>query len=325
MVDYHISPSQLSVFRECPKRYEYKYIQGRVPVHDDSEAMVFGRLWDDATGVLWASGGDLEAVVAWLTDNVESIIRLDAVKVAALLEFYDPPIGKYEFVGNQEPVTFNVMTDEGMVPIKTKSDTLLRDKTKRRRLIVREAKTTTFDIVGDSPYWQTLQINTQVAAYWLAHRAYGVLYDVVKRPTLLVCGKDSAAAARAKLEPGWDAGMTKKAQSELLKAMAEQVNADELLDAYGIRLREHIAQDPDVYFQFRQIFKTKADLERDEGNLTLQADACATARRKGKFPMYEHSCVAKFGRCPYLDVCTGKASLADGALFENVPWKAKPF
>jgi len=316
----------MSVFRVCPKRYEYKYIQGRVPVHDDSEAMAFGRLWDDATGVLWAEGGDLSKVVAWLTSNAENINPLDAVKVAVLLEHYDPPIGKYEFVGNQQPVTFEVDTAEGPVPILTKSDTLLREKTKRKRLIVREAKTTTFDIDGDSPYWQTLQINTQVAAYWKSHKAAGVLYDVIKRPTLLVCDKDAREAANTKLDDGWNKGMTKKAQAELLKSIVDQVTDEEKLAAYQVRLSEHVASKPSAYFQFRAIFKTKADLERDSVNLSMQAELVALARVNGTYPMYEHSCITGFmGRCPYLDVCTNKAALSDSSMFADVPHRSKPF
>lgn len=326
MSDARFSPSQLSLFRQCPKKYEYKYIQGRVPVADDSDAMAFGRLWDDATGVLWAEGGDISKVVAWLTERAELINPLDAVKVAALLEFYDPPIDKFEFVGNQDSKTFEIETALGPVPVKTKTDTLLREKGKKRnRLIVREAKTTSYNIAGDSPYWKTLQINTQVAAYWRAHKAQGVLYDVVKRPTILVCGKDEKAAALTRLGPGWDEGLTKKAQGEMIKSTIESLSQQEKFDAYGIRLREHIAQDPEAYFQSRPVFKTKADLTRDEENLAMQAGLCLAAREHSMFPMYEHSCLSGFGECRYLAVCTGRASLGDAALFEDVPWKDKPF
>jgi hypothetical protein len=326
MSEITLSPTQLGLYRECPQKYNYKYIQGRVPIADDTEAMAFGRVWDDATGILWKKKGDIEPVVIWLNEQAIAgkIADLDGLKVAVLLRHYKPPIGRFTFIGNQDPK----ITDIVGVGIKTKSDTLLREKKKRGRLIVREAKTTSMEIAGDSPYWQTLQINIQVVAYWKAHKAYGVLYDVVKRPTIIPSQKDRKAAAMVKItlaDPEWAEGMSKAAQERRIKEEVAAVTDAEFYDAYAERLDEHIQENYESYFQCRPIFKTKYDLARDEKNLEGQVILCMYSRGADIFPMFEHSCVSHFGKCKYLDACTGRASLHDDAIFEDVRWKKKPF
>ena len=124
-----MSPSQLSVFRECPRKYHHKYVLGRSSISLDPK-MAFGRIWDDVTGVWWKDG--VSAAVEWLVANAASIDPVDAAKIAALLIHYRPPRERFEFIGNQVRKEIRIRNPETGYPMREVvllciADTLFRD------------------------------------------------------------------------------------------------------------------------------------------------------------------------------------------------------
>ena len=52
-------------------------------------------------------------------------------------------------------------------------------------------------------------------------------------------------------------------------------------------------------------------------DLWQQVEMFRSCDKAGRWPRYSDSCVTKYGNCPYLDVCTGRANLDDDALFRD--------
>jgi hypothetical protein len=162
-------------------------------------------------------------------------------------------------------------------------------------VIVREAKTTGDDIRGFGDYWQRLQVDAQVNFYYLAFGAETLFYDVAYRPQIKCCGKDEKAAkARLKREP----------------------TPQEVIDSYQGRLEGMIDEEPDRFFQWRPVHKTDQDLVKARFDLYQQAQMLKAAWRFNRWPRNSSACLSRFGRCKLLDVCTGRADIADDALFQ---------
>jgi len=294
-----ISHSQLSTFRECPRKYRFKYVLGRETVSLDPK-LYFGRIWDDATGIWWKDG--VEAAVEWLCANAAAIDPVDAAKIAALLKHYSPPRSRFRFVDNQVRWEIPVRNPDTGYPMHGMrllciADSLLEDM-ETGATIVREAKSTTNDIKEFGPYWQRLQVDSQVNFYHLAFGANVLFYDVARRPTLKCCGKDEAAA----------------------KERHETPTEQQIVDAYQDRLEADIADDPEKFFQWRPIHKTDDDLTVAMRDLYQQARMLRESWKQSWWPRNSNACRGMFGVCPFLQVCTGQASIEDESLFQTTEW-----
>jgi len=281
-----LSPSQLGNFRDCPRKYANRYVAGRVPVVENTEAMWFGRLWDDVTGVWWESG--YFAALTWLVDNAANIDEVDAAKISALLKNYNPPRHKYDFIGNQVAREIRPQGLRG-VRLLCVADTLLRDR-ETGETVVRECKTTSREIEGFGPYWQRLQVDGQVGAYFHAFNAAYMLYDVTRRPGIKCCGTDE-------------------------KAAGEGATRSQVLDAYQERLTAQIEENPDKYYACRIIEKTDDDAQKAMDDIVDQSRMLRESWKKSLWPRNSNHCVSVFGTCRYLEVCSGRASLDDDSLF----------
>lgn len=281
-----ISISQLGDFRDCPQSWKYGNIDKRRPIRR-SDAISFGVLSDDFTGIYWEDG--LDAAVAWLKSQADRIEPLDAAKIAALTPFYHDRtaeiVKQFKVIGNQvervvpirNPATGYPMRDMELI---VKIDTELE---RNGKVIVREHKTTTQEIRGFDSYWQRVHVDSQVSIYALAMGADAVLYDVIRRP--------------------------------MLRLSKDDKKADDPLTAYVHRLMEDIDSDQDRYFQIRTIYKTDHDMQRVAWSLYHQACALRDMVKTGSFYRNSNHCVGRYGACPYLGVCTGTQSLDDNDAF----------
>lgn len=286
-----LSPSQISVYRDCPRKYAHRYITGREPVREDHK-LAFGRAWDTASGIWWEHG--ISEAVAWLVEQAGKIDPVDAAKIAALLKFYAPPRDQFEFVGNQVEATFRPSGVHD-VQVLCISDSILRDK-RSREIVVREAKTTSREIEGFGPYWQRLQVDIQLGTYWHAFDAGVIYYDVVRVPQIRCCGKDEAAAK---------------------KEHGENPSESQIIDAYQVRLEADIQENLDKYYQFRPIWKTDDDARASMEDTADEARRIKHSMRLQQWPRNSGSCITMYGTCPYLDVCSGRADINDPSLFRE--------
>ena len=309
-----MSNSSLSTFRQCPRLYYHKYVLGRSTISLDPK-MHFGRIWDDVTGVWWKDGP--EAAVKWLVSNAANIDPVDAAKIAALLKHYHPPVDRFEFIDNQVEKRIRIRNPDTNYPMHEVeliciADSLLRDR-ETGAIVVREAKTTGTDITGFGPYWQRLQVDSQVAFYYLAFGAEKLYYDVTGRPGIKCCGKDEKAARdRLAAERG--------ANQWTGKDVPRDPTPAQVVDAYQDRLEALVEADPEKFYQWRAVHKTNDDLREAQFDLYQQARALREGWKADSWPRNSSQCLGRFGTCPFLDVCTGRADIEDDAIFETKEW-----
>jgi hypothetical protein len=285
-----LTSSSLSAFRDCPRKYYLMYVLRRVKVAEVA-AMKFGTMMHEALAVYWLSGK--EAMVSYLKTLAEDMTEQDAAKLAAMLTHYKPPFDKYEVEAVEQTFETRIINPETGRPmvdyvLQGKLDVLIIDKATRERWVL-EHKSTSDEIEGFDIYWQRLAIDHQISFYILAKQAVGCLYDVLRKPTIKLCGKDETAAA------------------------ALGISAS---DAYMRRCVEAIVESPAKYYQFREVIKTADDMEEAKADLWQQAHMLADCERQQRFPRNSGACRSFFGVCQYLGVCTG-CSRIDGDDFRD--------
>ena len=129
--------------------------------------------------------------------------------------------------------------------------------------------------------------------YALAFGVSEILYDVMRKPAYRFSAADRKATG------------------------ADDPTELEVASAYQWRVSKIIGENPPEWFQCRSIVKTAGDQEQARETLYQLVDDLRRAHRTGAFPMHPCSCRAFYGVCPYLDVCTGRASLDDDGLFRD--------
>jgi len=287
-----VTASSLATFRDCARRYHYSHILQRVR-QTESHALQFGKLMHAALAAWWQDGPT--AAVAYLTGIADQVAPVDAAKIAAMLRYYDPPRADY---------TMEAIEHEFVVPIRNpvtgrsmrayrlggKVDGLVRDVSGHRWIL--EHKTTSDQVIGFGPYWQRLAIDHQITLYAAAHDARGVLYDVLRKPTLKLCKKDEYAA---KCTHGV------KSPEDVYRERCEA------------KAKAHLAE----VYQFRPVHFTDQDLTEARTDLWQQCQILRRCERDGFWPRNSGSCRGFYGLCPYLDVCTNRASLDDDTLFRT--------
>ena len=291
-----LSHSQLAVARECPRKYQHMYVSDRVPVAE-SAALSFGRLWHEVMELWWNEGP--EDAVQYLLSVADRIDPATGAQMAAMLAHYQPPIEqRWDVVGVESQITVPIRSPETGrqlrgAEITMRIDAMVTERSTGELWLV-EHKTTSDDIIGFGPFWQRLAIDAQVGIYLLGTGAAGVVYDVVRKPRIKLCGKDEQQAVTLGILPG---------------------------DAYQRRIEEEIAQNPDVYYQLREIRKTPDDLVEAQWDLYQQTQILLDQRRHGRFPRNANACRGLYGVCPFLPVCTGEAQLEDEAMYRD-KWAA---
>lgn len=310
-----LSYSQMSMFSECPAKYRFKYVLGRVPI-TGNDHFAFGTAWDEATGIYLQEGRG--AALAYVKDRAFStnVDEVSFIKLAVLISNYRG-IGDYTLVSNQAQKVVKI----GRRLVMAKADSIVKDKD--GRLFVREAKTSSQQIDGDSDYWQALNVNLQIAIYRLAFDAVGVLYDVVRKPMIRPSGEDLASVAEKRLGDSLTDVSAKKRKEAIAEAK-KLVSTKDQLDAYTARMNAAVSESPNIWFQVREVHKTEAQLNNDVDTVSDLVKIFSYCSKRAIYPRHDFSCVSKYGNCEYLGVCTNKTDLFDNTAYEDVSW-IKPF
>jgi len=289
----YLTSSSLSTFRDCPRRYYYAFELQRAPV-SVSDAISFGSLFHKAMEAWWQNGmeASVELLKKMATEN--EIKPEDAAKISAILKFYDAPKDKYNILGIETTFETKIRNPKGGQSfygyrLQGKADVLLQHKD-TGEIWICDHKTTTKEIFGFGTYWQILQIDGQMNNYCLSYGARGFIYDVVRRPTIKMCGKDEKEAK--------ERGITTE-------------------DAYQNRIESDILEEPSKYYQWREYTKTDDDMNEARLDLWQQVEMFHSCNKDGRFPRNCNSCVSFYGNCPYIPVCIGQASIDDDALYRT--------
>jgi hypothetical protein len=98
---------------------------------------------------------------------------------------------------------------------------------------------------------------------------------------------------------------------------SKQRENDETLDEYRARLRAHIADSPDRYYQRGEIVRLESEEREAAFDMWQLARLIREAQLAERHPRNPDSC-AHWGRtCSYFDVCTGVAALGDPLRFRR--------
>ncbi len=278
-----ISHSSLKTFQTCPMSYFFRYRLGRVPI-TEPVAFTIGKVAHEATSMIWSEGRD--AAREYLLEVSQSDVDpVELARLVAALEVYSPPMDDFEVIAHEAPFEFRPSGMRG-VRIRGFADSLLREK-RTGKLFVREYKTTASEIIGFGPFWGRVTVDAQVTIYKHAFGADGIVYDVTRKPGL----RPSRADGVGRLE------------------------TEEIMKNFFDRVVEKVKESPQEFYQWRTIYKSNAETSAEMDRILDGVRMLRQSIRNDWWPRHSHSCVG-FGRCRYLDVCSGQADIFDDELFE---------
>ena len=309
-----LTHSSRKTFQGCPRKYKLSYVDGYRPT-EEREALFFGKLFHAGLEAWSKSGRDLSAAKKAVWDQMQEAENADEylyAKISALLGGYHRRYKDEALVLVAAEQAFRtpilnpetaqeskLYVNEGVI------DRIVMDDGRHKIL---ETKTTVDDIAPDSDYWRLLSIDPQISNYYLGATALGYtvescIYDVIRKPSLRPY-KATPLEARKYTKDG--------------KLYANQRENDETPEEYYNRLCIDIAQDADKYYARQEIPRSKSDLSEAMFDTWHTAQTIHFYELKDKWPRNTNSCVTTYGKCPYLNVCLGMASIEDEALFKKV-------
>lgn len=211
-----------------------------------------------------------------------------------------------------------------------------------------EHKSTANDIGPDSAYWRRVEIDSQISGYMLraaqnGRRLNGCLYDVIRKPTISpkLLSKTAmrkilseAAYCGSKLSPeeyfefvaaialrnGMPEGASSIAVVDLLapkKRVKGRVprkihDTRETPALFQRRLAADTFENPEKYYQRKQITRLDHELLEFAEELHIEAQDIARDRKNGTHPRSSGACMSYGRPCVYLGICSGQSSPDDG-------------
>jgi hypothetical protein len=309
-----VSPSSLSLFRECRRKFKLKYIDKLVPeAWEDAEPLSFGKLIDLAME-LRNDGADWAVVLAWLDSEcrdraTDPQLAERYARAVALLRGYAEKYQSdtWQFVGVQVQVEGNVTNPDSPRSKGAKfvsfagwlDGLILWDG----QLWVYELKTTSRI---DGAYLDSLWQAPQTGLYALYTErtlgipVAGVLYDI--------CQKSSAQTVRrdGETEDEFEARAAELRSINKSGKTTAKRQIPESWDEFTERLVSIHAR-PEMYRR-EAIPITLDRLAAVESDLWMQSRDMTTARQQGTFYRNDRSCLS-FGReCEYLALCRSNMS-----------------
>ena len=172
-----------------------------------------------------------------------------------------------------------------------------------------ERKTTSEDASLGSVFWTRKTLDVQPTMYLAAEpRAAFVLYDVIHKPDL----------SPLKATP-----VEKRKYTKAGALYAAQRDRDETPDEYFRRLCDHIAENPEKYFQRGIVVRMSEEHMASAVNLWHVSQEILFARKQGAWPQSPSSCFDYGSRCEFHDVCTGVTTINDDLRYETRPQKTR--
>lgn len=304
-----LTTSSANAYRACNRLYQLRYVEG-VRSREKAHALHFGTLWHGLQEEWWRTRSCADAF-AWLTRQPD-VDPFDRVKLRELMRGYDARWGDsgLRAVRIEQEFSAPLINPETGAPSRTfqlagKKDLIAEDA---EGVWLVEHKTSGADITAGSDYWMALRMDSQVSNYYVGARAnghdiLGCIYDVVAKPKMKPA-KATPAESRKYKKDG--------------TLYANQRDRDETPEEYEARLREHIAANPDAYYQRAPVVRLEAEEREAARDMWHTARAIRDSERLGSWPRNPQACFRWHRACDYWDVCTGQADIADEHRFERV-------
>lgn len=326
-----LTNSQMRTFRRCPREHQFAYTLGYRQAAEP-EALRFGSLVHHGLEAWFRAEDRATAIDAAMSAIAEhSADPFDTVKAGVMLHGYDVRWRNESMrvIAVEAEFRAPLVNPETGKPSRTfdlggKLDAVVEHEGQIKLV---EHKTTSEDIGPGSAYWKRLSIDPQVSTYFAGGKAIGheiteCIYDVLGKPGIRP--KDVPLTDDAGTKIVLDANGTRvrtkagkwRETADTAKGYVLQTRP-ESLDEFGQRLAEHIAANPDRYYQRGTVVR----LEQEEADAAHDAWATARLIREAeianRWPRNPDACV-RYGReCGFFGVCTGTASLDDPSLYRR--------
>lgn len=302
-----IRTSSQKAFQRCPRFYKLGYVDRYKPIIE-AHALRFGTLFHRALEIWWREWRDstkhrLETALYYIETSDSNLI--DMVKATELMRGYhyrwaDDPIRTSGVEVRFEIPIINPRTGATSRTWKLTGTIDAVAKYPRSTLPwIIEHKTTSENIEPGSVYWQRLTLDTQVSNYYRAldiegTPVAGCIYDVIRKPQI----KPLLATPPEKQKYKRDGTL-----------YANQRDKDETADEYRARLRDHIAENPNEYFQRAEIYRL-ANEEKDAAfDLWQTARMIRDAELADRWPRNPNMCFFWNRPCDFWPVCSGETSI----------------
>lgn len=314
-----LSNSALACYRECPRKFKYRYKMLRRPRRAD-EALRFGSFFHCGLNAWWSCDGDagdklacaVEAMRARAEEKPEDADPFELVKAEELMLGYSARWGNeaYETVAVEKVFDVPLVNPDTGATSKTYRLSGAIDVIARRhgKVYHVEHKTTASDISPGTDYWRKVSaLDPQVSTYQAAMKAIGIeasetLYDVIRKVGLRPL-KATPEESRKYTKDGL-----------LYKT---QRLADEGPEEFRERVRAAIAEDPAKHFARGPVVRLEDDEREHAGDVWMTAAMIRESENVGRFPRSPGACERFHRLCSYFDVCSGVASIDDDQLFRT--------
>ena len=298
-----LTHSAMACARRCLRQYFYRY---EIALRSRREATALRLGAAVHLGLeLWSKGATPEAAMLAATDGYATCPpwaepyewQTERETVANLLAGYFWRYGNdtLEYVEIEKPWSMPLVNpatgrESRTYQLAGKRDGLVR--VPDARLFVLERKTTGEEIGPDSEYWLRLRCDQQISLYTLSalhegHDVSGVLYDVIRKPTIrprqiplldeagLKMVVDEATGERMFNKDG----KPRQSAGPGMKLATRQETPEE----FGARLLADIEERPDYYFQRREVPRLEDDLQAFRLECWQQAQLLSDCRRWGRW------------------------------------------
>ena len=230
--------------------------------------------------------------------------RVEAVEEEFILPVVSPVTGRarrnWVMVGKKDARATERLPTDG-------------DQTQPRRLII-EHKTTSESLDADGQFWRRTIHDTQISHYllseWMEGRSDGVLYDVIRKPTIRpkvvpATQKDSEAGTKDEILTNGTYYGFPVTDNDIASVT---FGAPETPFLYFARVAHVVMSDPDKYFARRIITRSNSQLVEHAQPLVSVTKDIDIAYKEKRHYKNRASCFMYHRVCPFYDLCGGNDS-----------------
>jgi hypothetical protein len=250
----------------------------------------------------------------WYYNRTEFLNVWDKIQAEELMTGYmsrwgsDKADGIFEQIGVEQKFEYEC----GSGVVTGSIDATRQNSVNGLRHII-EHKTTNRDCSMGSPYWSRIAaVDSQVSTYMKGAHESGFpadecVYDVIKKVALkpeLATPADKKKYTKA----------TRFSPSRLYSGMREH---DESAHDYRLRVRTDVKENLTSYFVRQTIVRLDKDHEEHWDDTACTIKLIDDAEANGMYPRHTNACERYNSECPYLNICSGHASIDDEAMFRT--------
>ena len=314
-----LTHSRMQAFKLCRKKHQWSYIHG-LRKEVDAKALRMGSAGHEGLDILKKSGGDAEAAVhaveKMYAKRPEAIPEYDWLIEAETVSCL---VAAYAWRWREQPLEIVSSEESFYIPLRNpatgassrnwwlggKIDGIVQDG---NRKLVLEHKFISDDLDPNSDYWRRLIIDSQITIYThasreLGHDTSGVLYDLIRKPTIrpsqvalldddglkIVLDSDGE---RVMLSTTHNKPRQTGDKAKGFTLLTRPMNVDE----WSSKLMCDIELRPDWYFQRREVARLDDDIAEMQREVWEIQKAITDATNKDA-----HYKTVNLGSCSYCE------------------------